>query len=453
MLIVNLIILLIGVWLRWYRVLETNGFGWDQMQLVKNGLFILQSQPLLIGPRVGPTGFFLPPVYYYISALFLWFFHLQAKAVYYVPSLIGLAGGISAYYIGYRMGNKRAGTAAMAIYLLSPLMVVFDRIPWNVNFIFLTFCWAFYFLWKICVRKSRQGLDYWWLGLTVGLTISAHFTGVLLIPLLLICIIYYRLISRRIWLTVLGVLINLAPLLIFDVRHDWLNAGQLTKFLFSGQSQFSFISYLQNMIIFSLNSWQNWGEMLIGRNHALWGRIIGGGIMLAMAWQTYRRHKLAKLSLIYILSTLLIFAFYRGETPEYYFFYQLPVVSLFVSTNITSHSTRIFRAGGWIYICYACYLSWNIVNAINRESFRCIQNTIKAGQDYVAGIPGQSFKISYIMRNKDQLTGFSYLVEKAGFPIDSLSGNELFFVAPVSVAADLTYQYTCQEVGLHVKHP
>jgi 4-amino-4-deoxy-L-arabinose transferase-like glycosyltransferase len=455
-LLLVLFFLVVGFCLRAYRILDTGVFGWDQVQLLKNGLTILQTKPVLIGPQVGPARFFLPPLYYYLTGLFLLIFAKNSWAIYLMPAFISLISGLSIYIIGKEIFSPKAGLIALIISAIAPNLVLFDRIVWNVNLVFVSFLWVFYFLYKIHIKKTKSRLDYLWLGAAIGLAFQAHFTAVLSIPFVLFGLLWQKKNKKLYLFSGLALLISVLPIFIFDLRHNWLNLSAIKNFLFQYKSGFDIISYFDNWKLFFFISVQNFGKIFLpveARGAKYLGLLLVG-LLISYAWK--QKDKKLILAIAYWFITLSVFAFYKGEDfrvspPEYYFFYLLPAFILLTSDLIERFLKKYCLI---LVVSIFAVLVWLSYEHLFGYVPRNYKSTAKVA-DYVLrhldNNPDVKYKLSYIALSKDYTEGLRFLFDRAEVSFDQDSKHEIFIAYPASEHDELKYDYKEADIGVYIK--
>ncbi len=202
------LILLLALFLRWWHLEDWFHFTMDEELIAWRawGLFELK-RPFLIG-GISPLQIHLPPYFYYFSALLLWPFHFDPVAWGWWAGIFSL---VTIYFL-YRYGKS---LIAALLYAVSLTTVMFDRHYWplffNPLFVLLT-------LWAL---KQKRSLI---LILTLVMAMTADPSNLALVLFVLIC--NYRLLLKKAWI---GAIIFLAPLLAFDLRHNWQNLAGLAR--------------------------------------------------------------------------------------------------------------------------------------------------------------------------------------------------------------------------------
>ncbi len=164
---------------------------------------VLKHKLTLLGPetKIGNKIIYFGPLHYYLMAPALAVSRFDPIGPYYWTALLGVATVLLIYFT-----NRSLISAAF--YAVFPLAVIYNRWAWNPNTIPLFaagFLLAFF-------RKK-----YFLAGIFGGLAFQLHITTIALAPLLIFAG------GRKNIAKILGgFLVGIAPLLIFDLRHNFL---------------------------------------------------------------------------------------------------------------------------------------------------------------------------------------------------------------------------------------
>ena len=195
-------------------------FESDQETLTIAAKNILDGHFSLIGAPTSVGGMFIAPFYNYFVAIWLWIFRGNPYTVA-VLGAVWLSLSISAIYlISKKIYSESSGIFAAIIALLSINFVNFDQVPPLLFLLPLLIVILIYVLETKPAIKFRKAV----IGAVIGLTLSLHFSGVFLIPLLLV---------SGIW-GALTMLALISPIILFDLRHQWWNIAHAVEFLSKG---------------------------------------------------------------------------------------------------------------------------------------------------------------------------------------------------------------------------
>ncbi len=323
------VIFAIGFWLRAMRP-DFYPLGFDQIQIVQNAAQIQQHHFVLIGPRTGPAPMFTGPLIYYVAAALMKFSPAPQVLVSTALALYSVTFLVLAGLVWHYLDDKWFAWLLMAIFAFSPFQIQLDRIPWNPNLTVLAAALVFFpLLGKLGKKLLPVDLLLIMSGCFLGY--EAHFSGLLLSVFVGVAwLIFYR---RQWWLPLLAGLatvISLIPTALFDYRHQFMNwHGLLQFFQQSSLSQGSSQSLLHILLSNILISLENLGKMVAVS--APYYVVLPIGLVLFIFFILNQKQP-AKLTPKFWLSTIWIFLlaviyiFYKGSKPEYYFLLQFPAL-------------------------------------------------------------------------------------------------------------------------------
>lgn len=412
-----LLIFFVFVFFRTYNLRDRIGFGWDQERDARAAVNILSGNFTLIGPRVqGPSGFFLPPYFFYLLAPFYALGHLSAYSVAgFIVFWSVLSFGVGYWAISRIFGQKTA-VYFLALWGVSNLAISIDTIAWNPVVIPLLMLLLIY-LYYIYLTKKKQ-LYIFLMGLTFGLGISFHLQFLFVFPFLvplLIDIFKSKKFSGFVRL-VIGVAIPFLPILIFDLRHNFLN--------FRLALQFSSTNGFTGNRVFYV--WSRVASFMTGINttnllgYAVYILVSLGLIVLAIKLKNVIQKKMFfGLGLTWILS-LPLFYFLIKNPSEYYFNYLL-VIFLLLIASVLNLMKRVGFVIGVILAVYLALGSITLLKSYNyylTEKVNAVLFLKKVTQN------SAPFNVSFdVPFNED--TGYKYLldyykVKYSGNPKDPL---------------------------------
>lgn len=232
-----MLILLIGVFFRLYKIDAYMTFLGDEGRdviIVRN--LLVHADPILIGPGTSVGGMYLGPLYYYFMAPFLLLADFSPVGPAIGVALLGVLTIYLVYLAGLEWFSKKAGLIAALLFAISPTVILYSHSSWNPNIMPFFSLLSIYAIWKVYESASSAYSEkkYNWLiisAISFAFVLQSHYLGVLLAPVLL----FYWYKSKVTWKhTAVSVLIFgflMSPLLIFDIRHNFLNSKALYKFL------------------------------------------------------------------------------------------------------------------------------------------------------------------------------------------------------------------------------
>jgi 4-amino-4-deoxy-L-arabinose transferase-like glycosyltransferase len=244
------VIILVALFLRFYNISGYMTFLGDEGRdaLVIQGILVNHHIPLL-GPPTSVGNMYLGPLYYYMMAVPMAVFWLNPVAAAGMDALIGVATVCLIYYLARVWFGKEAGVVASLLYAISPVTIIYSHSSWNPNpapfFALLAF---------LGFHLAKVNGNYKWLILTGGALAFAaqmHYLALILLPIFGVLWLYelslfrrHKTSGRNLLFGSLGGLITflilMSPLLIFDLRHNFVNFHALLALLTTKNSGVSF---------------------------------------------------------------------------------------------------------------------------------------------------------------------------------------------------------------------
>ncbi len=401
-------------------------FGFDQVLILENAAKIKAGKLTLIGPETGPAPIFTGPLMYYLTAL-LMFFIPSPYTVVASALTISLITGFLLYYLTQKYLKPSLSLITYGLWVVSPFLISLDRMSWVPNLSFLAAILVFFpLLGAIKNRLSFAELLIVAAGVFLGY--QAHFSGLLLLPLVLLTAFIF--LKRRFGLLLVSTLafcLSLLPTLIFDLRHQWLNLNGLLSFLRSGQSiNLSIIlsRVLKNIYI----TIENLGKILFFNNNHLFVMFTGGLIFfftLALLQAKNKRPQII-FALFWAVAIAVFFGPYSGSTPEYYFIIQFPALLCLISILLEKIlSSKLKKTVA--FTVFACYTILLINNIYRSPGGLNLGNQVKA-TNYLKKLSETTpiKKFNYAMEYV-YFPGFQYLLKD--IKLDS-QGREVVIIYP-----------------------
>lgn len=321
-----------------YEMEKNYQFNWDQERdaWVMNKMLV-DHKPVLIGPRVvGEDGFFLGPFWYYFLVPFYWISGLDPIAGAWAAWSVGVVSSILLGYLVYKWFGLGTGFLVGGWWAMQ-----FDRTAWNPMLVPIMSLGNL-FVMRMLNTQSKK-IWVWW-GLIVGLGLQVHFQMIVWVAIWFvysfIFFIKYKVMRKWIGLSVTMFGLTWLPLLMFDIRHNWINLQVLSKFILSRVGG-------------GAGNWMlGWDKMLNEVNHYwILGELTKWGVVVVLllglggliAWG---KTKLEKISFgLVVIMLPVMFGLYTREVSEYYFLISVFMTYLGLSywfNKISKMSNKFF---------------------------------------------------------------------------------------------------------------
>lgn len=236
-----LVIWIFAIFLRLYRLNDFVTFLGDQGRdaIIMRRIVTLEHFPAIGAPSsIGQI--YLGPFYYYLIAPFLFLFKFNPIGMAVGVAILSIIGIIAAYYVIKKEVNTQTAIIFLILATFSAVHIDLSRFSWNPNLLPLFSFFTLYFFYKF-ISTAKFNFVYCILfGAFFSFSFQLHhLSGLIVIPLAIVVI--ERLLKHKMSLRhIYGVSFSIvsftffsAPLIIFDLRHDFLNTRNLIK-LFTG---------------------------------------------------------------------------------------------------------------------------------------------------------------------------------------------------------------------------
>jgi len=322
-----LLILLFGIFVRFYDLNHTIHFGNDEGRdalVIKN---IIEDQELpLLGPAAPNNNpdFHLGPFFYYLATPFFALSNLNPVGGAYLVALLSVASVGLLYYLGRQLINKWVGLISALLMTSSYLIIKYSRWSWNPNVVPF-----FILLIILCLWQLDRGRDNYLILLAVasGAIIQLHGTALIVLPPFLL--VYWLIFRPKIkkwykWLIALGCfLIIVSPLLIYDLQNEMANSKGFFKVIRQSDNYTKLSLGLR--IQRNWEAWRDFWYALSFGNHVHWLSAIIG--LASLVWlfgnNIYnlikrRRNFFYIIAALWLLITFFLFSFYQEQIPVHY---------------------------------------------------------------------------------------------------------------------------------------
>lgn len=324
-----ILILLVGAFLRLYKINQYMTFLGDEGRdviIVRN--LLVHADPILIGPGTSVGGMYLGPLYYYFMAPFLLLANFSPIGPAVGVALLGVVTIYLVFIVGKDMFNKKTGLFASALFAISPTVITYSHSSWNPNIMPFFAILSVYSMWRVWKFKK-----YNWLfvsAISFAFVLQSHYLGVLLAPVLIGYWFFTRVPKRYSLISILLFTFLMSPLLIFDIRHDWMNSRALYKFLTVRDETISIkpstVISRSYPIFEQINS-----SMLTAKVEPL-GQVISISIILFLIFTPFLNRKML---IFWFVSGVIGLSLYKQNIYDHYFGFLFPISFLLIGVMLS----------------------------------------------------------------------------------------------------------------------
>lgn len=313
-----LLIVLVGMYLRFYRIESVQSFGWDQGRDAWKTRDIIKGQIVLNGPRTGVGHFHLGSVWYYMLVPFYLLTNLDPVGAIYLNIIVNLFNFAAIFFVSKKIYGEKAALFVSFIYATNKYLIEINRTTWNVSPIPGIAALIFYSIYKIVFESKYKWIFV--LSFLTGFFFHLHFSVVFLPLIILLSLIFakdkkkifiYGLISLPL------LIIWLIPSVIYDIQSKNTNTNLFNSFLkdyFIDGFHLRFFLYRIHDAFIQFQT-----ILSLPRTYNLLKFIIPGIYFLTLIFEKVKKQKiLGYLILLWFTVPAFGYSFYGGTTSEYY---------------------------------------------------------------------------------------------------------------------------------------
>ncbi|MFA5770760.1 MAG: glycosyltransferase family 39 protein [Patescibacteria group bacterium] len=230
-------VLALGALLRFYRMNDLAVFLADQASDSQKVLDMIRGKFTLLGPITSVGGFYNGPIVYYLMYPFYLLFKGDPIAGTVFQSVFSLLTIPLIFLLGKKIKNEKVGLIASFLFVISPLMIDYSRAAFNA-YPAIFFSTLIIYLLILLIGKYKNWLALF-LGIMIGWIIQMHYFAIVFLFLAFLYPIFLKKnrppFSYYFFLSC-GFFIGIAPFLLFEVRHQFLNVNLFLKYIFSNKS-------------------------------------------------------------------------------------------------------------------------------------------------------------------------------------------------------------------------
>jgi len=398
-----LAVLAIFLFLRFYQINQRVQFDWDQerdAQVVKK---ILSGHLTLLGPRVlGPDKFFLAPYFYYLLAPFYLLANLHPRAIIYFLLFYNLVFFVLTYWALKKLSSRQTALIFLLFWSVNKAAIAADTIAWNPVVVPVLVIGLLGIINKI-LKDSQKKFNWFYLGILLSVGINFHFQIGFLVVLTTIFLFLNKKVNLKgVLISFLGFSLPFLPLLLFDLRHNFLNTNLFLKFLKDrggGGNFFAWLPVFKNFLS---------GFLAINISEIIALFLLFFFSMIAFLIAKKQKASFSKYFFIPLAIFLAIFflgfAVYGQRPSEYYFNFLIPLFIL-----IMAEFLKRSRFGSILVLILALFWAYQSIALLKPLSLS-LENKDRAIKYLAQTAQGQEINIAFSTPlGRD--TGYRYLLD------------------------------------------
>lgn len=420
---VLILILIVGAFFRLYKIDQYMTFLGDEGRdaiIVRN--LLVNFDPILIGPGTSVGSMYLGPLYYYFMAPFLLLSNFSPVGPAVGVALLGVATIYLVYLAGFEWFSEKAGLMTASLYAISPTVITFSHSSWNPNIMPFFALLSVYSIWKVWNNPPKGEVkNYRWLIVTAisfAFVLNSHYLGIFLLPVLAIYWFLSRPPLRYSLFAITSFLFLMSPLLIFDLRHDFLNSKAFYKFL-TARQETSISSPVSSISKIYPTFEQINSSLLVAKQEVL-GKTITIILIIFIFWILFFRKKTIKhtaygLLLSWLAFGLLGLGLYKDSIHDHYFGFLFPIPFLLLGAFVDER-VKLGRKflNIFIYTMLFALVVLNIKNnPLNKNPNYQMQRAKNVSKKVLEIAEGKPFDLA-VLAERNYEDGYRYFMEVAG---------------------------------------
>lgn len=228
--IIPAILLILAATKYFYQALIINPFEIDQEYLALEAWnFLKAGKFTLVGAHTSVGDIYIGPFYTYFVTAVMWLTQLNPWSINLLSAVWAILAVTSLYFISLKLFSRTVGFIAGMLAATSISYLNLTEVPPIVIPLGLVSLLTFY-----CLSQTHlQPRMFLWAITLAGIGPHLHFTGLYLLAFIIFWIFTMKIkISPADWLKATGILlVFFSPLILFDLRHNFLNSRHFITFL------------------------------------------------------------------------------------------------------------------------------------------------------------------------------------------------------------------------------
>ncbi|EKE15335.1 MAG: hypothetical protein ACD_12C00064G0001 [uncultured bacterium] len=313
-----LLIVLVGMYLRFYRIESVQSFGWDQGRDAWKTRDIIKGQIVLNGPRTGVGHFHLGSIWYYMLVPFYLLTNLDPVGAIYLNIIVNLFNFVAIFFVTKKIYGENSALFVTFIYATNKYLIEINRTAWNVSPIPGVAALIFYSIYKIVYENKYKWIFV--LSFLTGFFFHLHFSVVFL-PLIILASFILAKDKKKVFVYGLMslplLIIWLIPSVIYDIQSKNTNTILFNNFL----KDYFIDGFHLRFFLYRIHDAFIQFQMILSlpRTYSFIKFIIPGIFLVTLIFEQVKKQKiLGYLIFLWFVVPAFGYSFYGGTTSEYY---------------------------------------------------------------------------------------------------------------------------------------
>lgn len=316
--LIFLLIIVIGMYLRFYRIEFVQSFNWDQARNAWKVRDIIKGQIVLNGPRTGIGHIHLGSLWYYLLVPFYYITNLDPVGAIYLNIIVNLFNFITIFLVTKKIYGKKAALFVSFIYATNKYLIEINRISWNVSPVPGVAAIIFYSIYQIVYENNEKWIFI--LSFLTGLFFHLHFSVVFL-PLIIVFSLIIAKDKKKVFIYGLMSLplfiIWFIPSVFYDLQSKSTNINLFNNFL----KDYLIKGFHLKFFLYRIHDAFIQFQMILSlpRTYNFLKFIIPGIYLVTFFFEKVKKQKiLGYLIFAWFIVPSFGYSFYGGSTSEYY---------------------------------------------------------------------------------------------------------------------------------------
>ncbi|MBI4215557.1 MAG: glycosyltransferase [Parcubacteria group bacterium] len=408
---------------------------------------VYRGEFTFLGPTASVGGFYLGPIYYYLSLPFYFLVRDPVGPAIFV-AITGILTVWLIYHVCLNWFGKTAGLFAAWTYATAALIIRYSRASWNPNPV------PFFTLLGVYLAAAGPGKFRYFkiiaAGICLGILFQLHYLTVILAPIFLFIVIYQTITYNRklhlrslftvICSLVTGWIIGFSPFLAFEIYHNFPNTRTVTEFVTrpgGGVLNFELLGLVRSVI---RNTARLYQTVLLWSDNPL-THLVAYTTVVVATLSALKQKRLALLIWFYL--GIIIFSLYQGSISDYYYGFLFPVPFIFAAAS-AQYLWKSFPSGKPLVLLLLALLTLDQSNRwfLNQKPNRLLNQTESVSQKVIDLSENRPYNFALITGgNSDH--AYRYFLEIHQTPPTPLSSQ----ITDQLIAVCEKPQPECQPLG------
>ena len=197
-LILFLLLVLVGLYLRFWNFENSISFGWDQARDAWKTRDLLVGKWVLDGPRTGVGHFHLGPLWFYLLWPFYYLTGWDPIGAIYLNFFVNIFNFVALFWVTRKVFSDNAALFVTFLYAINREVIEVTQTAWNVSPIPGVSALIFYGIYQVVFKEKYKYIPI--VAFLTGLFSHLHFSVVFLPPIIILSFLFARY-KKKVFLT------------------------------------------------------------------------------------------------------------------------------------------------------------------------------------------------------------------------------------------------------------